>query len=129
MKKSKLIYIASPYAGDIEKNVAFAQRACRYAIHQGYIPIAVHLLYPQMLDDGDPAERELGLQLGQQLLRRCDELWVCGDRISSGMAREISEANQLSIPVKNIDAHDIQKEQLPAEMEQVTASGQALGII
>ena len=58
MKESKLIYIASPYAGDIEKNVVFAQRACRYAIHQGYIPIAVHLLYPQMLDDGDPAERE-----------------------------------------------------------------------
>lgn len=86
-------------------------------------------LYPQMLDDGDPAERELGLQLGQQLLRRCDELWVCGDRISSGMAREISEANQLSIPVKNIDTHEIQKEQLPAEMEQVTASGQGLGII
>lgn len=90
MRESKLIYIASPYAGDIEKNVAFARRACRYAIHQGYIPIAVHLLYPQMLDDSDPAERERGLRLGQQLLRRCDELWVCGDRISSGMAREIS---------------------------------------
>ena len=28
MKESKLIYIASPYAGDIEKNVVFAQRAC-----------------------------------------------------------------------------------------------------
>ena len=97
MKESKLIYIASPYAGDIEKNVVFAQRACLYAIHQGYIPIAVHLLYPQMLDDGDPAERELGLQLGQQLLRRCDELWVCGDRISSGMAREISEGQGLGI--------------------------------
>ena len=65
---------------------------------------------------------------GQQLLRRCDELWVCGDRISSGMAREISEANHLSIPVKNIGAHEIQKEQLPAEMEQVTASGQGLGM-
>ena len=57
-----------------------------------------------------------------------DELWVCGDRISSGMAREISEANHLSIPVKNIGAHEIQKEQLPAEMEQVTASGQGLGM-
>ena len=114
--------------GISKKNVAFAQRACRYAIHQGYIPIAVHLLYPQMLDDSDPAERELGLRLGQQLLRRCDELWVCGDRISSGMAREISEANHLSIPVKNIGAHEIQKEQLPAEMEQVTASGQGLGM-
>lgn len=70
----------------------------------------------------------IGLRLGQQLLRRCDELWVCGDRISSGMAREISEANHLSIPVKNIGAHEIQKEQLPAEMEQVTASGQGLGM-
>lgn len=29
----------------------------------------------------------------------------------------------------NINAHEIQKEQLPAEMEQVTASGQTLGII
>lgn len=55
-------------------------------------------------------------------------IWVCGDRISSGMAREISEANHLSIPVKNIGAHEIQKEQLPAEMEQVTASGQGLGM-
>ena len=52
----------------------------------------------------------------------------CADRISSGMAREISEANHLSIPVKNIGAHEIQKEQLPAEMEQVTASGQGLGM-
>ena len=59
MRKSKLIYIASPYAGDIEKNVAFARRACRYAIHQGYIPIAVHLLYPQMLDDSDPQSESL----------------------------------------------------------------------
>lgn len=38
------------------------------------------------------------------------------------------EANHLSIPVKNIGAHEIQKEQLPAEMEQVTASGQGLGM-
>ena len=53
---------------------------------------------------------------------------MCGDRISSGMAREISEANHLSIPVKNIGVHEIQKEQLPAEMEQVTASGQGLGM-
>ena len=48
--KSKLIYIASPYAGDVEANVAFAKLACRYAIGQGHTPIAVHLHYPQMLE-------------------------------------------------------------------------------
>lgn len=74
--KNKLIYIASPYAGDVEANVAFAKLACRYAISQGHTPIAVHLLYPQMLDDGAPAERELGLRLGHRVLESCDELWA-----------------------------------------------------
>ena len=62
MSREKLIYIASPYAGDIETNTAFAKKACWYAIHQGHTPIAVHLLYPQMLDDAEPTEREIGLR-------------------------------------------------------------------
>lgn len=95
MSREKLIYIASPYAGDIEANTAFAKKACRYAIHQGHTPIAVHLLYPQMLDDAEPTEREIGLRLGHRVLEVCDELWCCGDRISSGMAREIEEAQKL----------------------------------
>ena len=47
MSREKLIYIASPFAGEIEANIAFAKKACRYAIRQGHTPIAVHLLYPQ----------------------------------------------------------------------------------
>ena len=35
MSENKLVYIASPYAGDIEKNVAFAKAACRYAMEIG----------------------------------------------------------------------------------------------
>ena len=66
MSREKLIYIASPYAGDIEANTAFAKKACRYAIHQGHTPIAVHLLYPQMLDVAEPTEREIGLRLGHR---------------------------------------------------------------
>ena len=64
-------YIISPYAGDIEANVAFAIRCCRMAIQQGHTPIAVHLLYPQILDDQNPAEREKGLELGLNILRHC----------------------------------------------------------
>ena len=126
--REKLIYIASPYAGDIEANTAFAKRACRYAIRQGHTPIAVHLLYPQMLDDFDPAERELGLRLGHRVLEVCDELWLCGSRISTGMAREIEEAKNLGIPIRQIGEQEIQKEALPAEMEQTVAPGQCMGM-
>lgn len=128
MSREKLIYIASPYAGDIEANTVFAKKACRYAIRQGYTPIAVHLLYPQMLDDSDPAERETGLRLGHRVLEVCDELWCCGDRISSGMAREIEEAQKLGIPIRQIGEQEIKQEALPAEMEQSEAPGQSMGM-
>jgi len=45
-----------------------------------------------MLDDAEPTEREIGLRLGHRVLEVCDELWLCGGRVSSGMAREIEEA-------------------------------------
>ena len=50
MERNKLVYIASPYSGDVERNVAFAKAACRYAMNQGVTPIASHLLYPQMME-------------------------------------------------------------------------------
>jgi len=100
LSNNKLVYIASPYAGDVEQNVRFAKAACRYAIEQGVTPIAVHLLYPQLLDDGIPAEREAGLKMGRRVLEACDELWVCGRRISQGMEAELSAARQMGIPVR-----------------------------
>ena len=128
MSREKLIYVASPYAGDIETNTAFAKKACWYAIHQGHTPIAVHLLYPQMLDDAEPTEREIGLRLGHRVLEVCDELWLCGGRVSSGMAREIEEAQRLGIPIRQIGELEIKQEALPAEMEQSEAPGQSMGM-
>ena len=122
MSREKLIYIASPYAGDIEANTAFAKKACRYAIRQGHTPVAVHLFYPQMLDDGDPVERETGLRLGHRVLEVCDELWCCG------RAREIEEAQRLGIPIRQIEELEIKQEALPAEMEQSEAPGQSMGM-
>ena len=113
MTENKLIYIASPYAGEIEKNVAFAKSACRFAINQGYIPVAPHLLYPQMLNDSDPAEREIGLRLGHGVLEHCGELWCCGNRISHGMEQEISAAEKLGIPIRNFTHEQIMDEPAP----------------
>lgn len=107
---NKLIYIASPYAGDVRRNVEFAKAECRYAMAEGHTPVAVHLLYPQLLDDGDPAQRAAGLTMGHRVLEACDELWVCGERISTGMAAEITEAEKLGIPIREVSAEQIQGE-------------------
>ena len=32
----KLIYVASPYAGDIELNTAFAREACQFVKNEGH---------------------------------------------------------------------------------------------
>ena len=105
---SNLIYIASPYAGEVEKNIAFAKAACRYAMAEGHTPVAVHLLYPQLLDDNDPAQRASGLTMGHRVLAACDELWVCGECISTGMVLEITEAEKLGIPIREVSAEQIQ---------------------
>ncbi len=103
----KLIYVASPYAGDVEKNIAFAKLACRYVMEQRHAFFAPHLLYPQILDDTDPAERKTGLKFGLRILEICDELWVCGDRISTGMEAEIELAKQLGIPIRYVSEEQI----------------------
>ena len=87
-----IVFICSPYAGDIEKNVKAAQDYCRFAIAKGYIPVAPHLLFPQFMNDADPLERELGLFFGNALLSKCSEVWVFGSNISTGMQAEIKIA-------------------------------------
>ncbi len=86
------VYICSPYAGDVEKNVKAAQSYSRFAVDKGYIPVAPHLLFPQFLNDADPAERQLGLFFGIALMSKCAEVWVFGSTISAGMEAEIKRA-------------------------------------
>ena len=87
-----IVYICSPYAGDIKANVAAARRYSRFAVDKGYIPIAPHLLFPQFLDDADPKERQLGLFFGNALMSKCSEIWVFGNHISTGMEAKINRA-------------------------------------
>lgn len=93
-KNRRRVYVASKYAGDVDANVAAAIGYCRRVIDEGCMPIASHLLYPQILNDNDSEERELGMMFGLALLRMCDEVWVFGT-VSSGVAQEIEEAKRL----------------------------------
>ena len=87
-----IVYICSPFSGDVEGNVKAAQRYSRFAVDKGFIPIAPHLLFPQFLNDDIPAERQLGLFFGNALMSKCTEVWVFGSTISAGMSAEIKRA-------------------------------------
>ncbi|MDD3227626.1 MAG: DUF4406 domain-containing protein [Oscillospiraceae bacterium] len=94
----KRIYVASPYAGDVEQNTEFAKQACRHVMNEGHAFFAPHLLYPSILDDSQPHQRQAGFEMGFAMLSACDELWCYGDHISHGMMLEIEQAARLGIP-------------------------------
>jgi len=95
-----LVCIASPYAGETEVNISRAKEYCRFAVSKGVIPLAPHLLYPQFMDDGDEDQRILGLRFAISLLCRCDELWVFGEKVSAGMAKEIEKAEKRGMRIR-----------------------------
>lgn len=93
-----LVYICSPYAGDVVRNTMKARIYSRFAVNRGAIPIAPHLLFPQFKDEA--TERELAMFMNVELLERCAELWVFGERISEGMAAEILRARQKHMTIR-----------------------------
>lgn len=97
-----MVFVSSPYAGDVEMNVEYAKQACQYVITTGNAFFCPHLLYPQILNDQIQEERKLGMAMAKQLLLSCDELWAFGNRISQGMFEEIEYARQHDIPIKRI---------------------------
>ena len=103
LKERPKVYIVSRYAGDVENNVKAAIRYCRFAIDKQKMPIAAHLLYPQIVEDNDPNEREIGTMYGLALLALCDEVWCFGKTLSAGMEQEIKEAKRLGKPIKYFD--------------------------
>ena len=95
----KTLYVCSGFAGDVEGNVAFARRVCREVALAGHAPVAPHLFLPDVLDDADVEEREVGLRCGLALLEICDEVLVAGP-ITDGMESEIEAASAWGIPVR-----------------------------
>lgn len=93
-----LVFVSSPYAGDIEGNVERARKYCRFAFERGKIPIAPHLLFPQFLKE--ETERELAMHFNYVLLGKCQEVWVFGGCISPGMVKEIAVAKRRKMPIR-----------------------------
>ena len=97
-KDSPIIYICSPYSGDVNGNLDRACRYSRFAVDEGCVPITPHLYLPLFLSE--ETERELAISV-------CSELWVCGDVISEGMRREMAYAAELGIPIRHVKEEEI----------------------
>lgn len=98
-----LVYICSPYSGNVEFNILNTRVYCKYAVDKKYIPIAPHLLFPQFMNDEDQEERELAMFMNMVLLSKCEELWVFGNIISKGMGQEIARAEKRKMRIRYFD--------------------------
>ena len=106
-----VVYVCSPFSGNLESNVENTRRYCRFAVDSGFVPFAPHLLFPQFMYDEVPEERELALFMGIVMLTKCAELWVFGERISKGMSKEIhkAEARNMLIRYFTTNCEEVQK--------------------
>lgn len=101
-----MIYVCSPLRGDtseiVTRNMMRARTwVAQVAKEKGEHAIAPHAYLPEMLNDNDPIQRSIAVELGMRILEKCDRLVVCGNQISGGMQAEIRRAFELGIPVEH----------------------------
>jgi len=92
-----IVYICSPYSGDIAGNTKKARRYSRFAVEKGAIPIAPHLLLPQFMEE--KTERDLAMRMDIAILSKCEQLWVFG-KPTEGMKLEIAFAKRKNMKIK-----------------------------
>ena len=100
-----IIYVCSPFSGDIAGNTERARKYSRFVVDEGGIPLTPHLFLPQFMQE--ETERDLAIFMDLALLSKCAELWVFGDVISNGMQIEISHAQHKGKPVRYVNEEEI----------------------
>ena len=104
-KDSPIAYICSPYSGDVERNTELARRYSRLAFDRGYVPLTPHLFLPAFVSE--ETERDKALAAGLRLLSACQEIWICGGTVSSGMRQEIQYAQAHGIPMRHVKEEEL----------------------
>lgn len=95
-----IVYICSPYSGNVNRNIEMARKYCRFAVNKHYLPIAPHLLFTQFMNDEISEERETAIFMNFVLMSKCAEIWVFGDVISAGMKTEIDRAKRKYMKIR-----------------------------
>ena len=95
-----IVYICSPYSGEVERNLEMARKFSRFAVDQHCLPITPHIYFTQFMDDNISEERDTAIFMNWVLMSKCVELWVFGDIISSGMKAEIDRAKRKHMKIR-----------------------------
>lgn len=91
------VILESPYAGDVETNLAYVRACMRDCLMRGDAPFPSHALYtqPGVLDDRDPLERQMGMEAGFEWGPVSEATVVYTDLgISDGMRLGIERAKE-----------------------------------
>lgn len=90
---NELLYVCSPYRGDVKRNKDYARKLTKAAIENGFVPVTVHLYLTEVLDDENPVERTQGMKAGMEILNKCKYILV-GNKygITDGMKVELTHA-------------------------------------
>ena len=98
----KIVYIAHPISGAVEANKIRISEIGRELFLQGeVIPFCPYFFTLSCLDDNHPRSREIGMRSNEELFKRkaFDQLWLYGDRVTTGMKREVALAEKYGIIV------------------------------
>ena len=97
----KTVFVAHPISGDVKGNIKKVLAICEDIHTDKIIPVAPYLVSLQYLNDEVIEDRELGISANLVCFRRgfIDELWLFGDKISSGMEGEVRLAISMDIPI------------------------------
>lgn len=101
----RLVILESPFRGkdktEQAKNVEYARACMLDALRRGESPLASHLLWPGILDDAKPEEREAGIEAGLAWGRVAEATVVYKDYgVSPGMQAGIARAMAQGRPVE-----------------------------
>lgn len=101
LQKIKTVYIAHPIKGDIKGNMEKVLAICAQTHSLDTIPVAPYLVSLAYVNDDIKEDRYRGMLANFECLKRgyVDEVWLYGERISSGMREEVELAISLGIPV------------------------------
>lgn len=98
-----VVYIAHPLGSgsDREANRQRAMRWVRWAAEKGVAPIADWIILASEWRESDE-HRAAGLAIDVELVKRCDELWLVGGRVSRGMRVEADAAIAAGLIVRDM---------------------------
>ena len=93
----RLVYIGSPYAGNVQENIEINKSYCRQVIAEGHLPVSPHCALAYLDED---TERETALNFCKNLIDICDEvrLYIEFGK-SKGMEMEERYARERGKPV------------------------------